>query len=60
MKTIEVVISPSGGIEIESKGFSGAECERATKELERALGKTTADKKTEEFYRGPVLKQQAR
>lgn len=60
MKTIEVVISPNGGIEIESKGFAGADCESATRELEHALGRKLSDVKTGEYYKPQEQKVQAR
>ena len=36
--TIEVIVSPSGEIQIDALGFKGADCERATRYLEEALG----------------------
>lgn len=56
-KTIEVEVDPKGGIEIETKGFAGPECEKATAELERALGKTTKNERTPEFNRRPGVTQ---
>jgi hypothetical protein len=38
MKTIEVVISKDGETKVEAVGYSGAECEKATAELEKSLG----------------------
>jgi len=37
-KTIEVVIQPSGALKIDAVGFQGADCEKATRFLEEALG----------------------
>lgn len=37
-KMIEVTISPTGEIKLEAVGYSGAECEQATRALEEALG----------------------
>ncbi|MCH7727466.1 MAG: DUF2997 domain-containing protein, partial [Planctomycetes bacterium] len=31
MKTIEIIVSPTGETKIETKGFSGAECRDASK-----------------------------
>jgi hypothetical protein len=50
MKTIEITVNPLGETKIETKGFSGSECLEATRELERALGMTSNDKRTAEFY----------
>lgn len=40
MKSIEITITPDGEIQLEAVGYSGAECEQATAELEKALGVT--------------------
>jgi len=36
--TIEIIIAPTGEITIDAVGFKGADCEKATKFLEQALG----------------------
>ncbi len=41
MKTIEIVVSPTGETRVETKGFSGSACRDASKFLEQALGKRT-------------------
>ncbi len=37
-KTIEIIISTTGEIQIDAVGFKGPDCEKATKFLEEALG----------------------
>jgi hypothetical protein len=37
-RTIEIIIAPTGEIQIDAVGFKGADCEQATKFLEEALG----------------------
>ena len=37
-KTIEIIIGPTGEIQIDAVGFKGADCEKATRFLEEALG----------------------
>lgn len=37
-RTIEVLVSPSGGVTIKAIGFTGTACRHATQDLERALG----------------------
>lgn len=49
MKTIIVTIE-NGNPRVETKGFVGAECLKATAELERALGVVTKDQRTPEFH----------
>ena len=38
MKTIEIVVSPNGTSRIETRGFSSAACQEASRFLERAWG----------------------
>ena len=50
MKTIEIVVSPTGETQVETKGFSGSECRDASRFIEEALGKCTGETLTGEFY----------
>ena len=50
-KTIEVIVGPNGQIRVEARGFDGASCLEATKELEQALGQTASRRRKPEFYR---------
>lgn len=50
-KSIEVLIEPTGELKIDAVGFTGADCERATKFLEAALGRAKLTSKKPEFYR---------
>lgn len=47
---IEITIEPGGNIKIEGVGFQGADCEKATKFLEEALGAVTKRVKKPEYY----------
>ena len=38
MKTIEVIVKTDGSLEIDAVGFQGADCQKATAFLEKALG----------------------
>lgn len=49
-KTIDVIDSPQGETKIETKGFTGAECQQASDFLERALGQRQAEHVTSEFH----------
>ncbi len=49
-KQIEVIVSPTGDIQIDAVGFQGADCEQATRFLEEALGYTAQKQKKPEFY----------
>jgi hypothetical protein len=56
-KTIEVVVAPDGSIRIEAMGFQGADCERATAFLEKALGHISGRSKKPEHYHREELRQ---
>ena len=49
-RIIEVIVSPNGEATVQTKGYSGSGCLQASKFLEVALGLTTRDSKTSEFY----------
>jgi hypothetical protein len=49
-RVIEVVVSPKGETTVQTKGYARADCLQASKYLEQALGVTSADQKTGEFY----------
>jgi Protein of unknown function (DUF2997) len=48
IQTVE--ITPAGEITITVKGIRGRKCTDLTRQLERALGKTTGSKATPEMY----------
>jgi hypothetical protein len=50
MKTIEIVVAPSGEIQIDAVGFKGPDCEKATQFLEQALGVVGKNVKKPEYY----------
>jgi hypothetical protein len=50
--SIEIIVSPTGEIQIDAVGFKGTDCNAATKFLEKALG-TTAVKQTKPEYHQP-------
>lgn len=56
---IEVTVSPQGETKIQTKGYEGPRCQEASKFLEQALGVTTADRRTSEFYVQTPAEQQA-
>ena len=49
-QTIEIIVSPNGQTRMETKGFVGSQCLEASRFLETALGKTTSESRTSEFY----------
>lgn len=57
-KVIEVVVSATGEITMQTKGYSGGECQQASKWLEQTLGVVTKDRKTAEFFQTETAQQQ--
>jgi hypothetical protein len=60
MKSIEIIVSPMGEIQIDAIGFKGADCEKATKFLEEALGVVGQKQKKPEFHQQNITKHQQR
>ncbi len=52
MKTIEIIVSPKGETQVETRGFAGSECREASRFVEQALGRKTAETLTAEFHQG--------
>ena len=57
MKTIEITVGPKGETRVETKGFSGPGCREASRFVEQALGKKTAETLTAEFHQGQEARQ---
>jgi hypothetical protein len=49
-RTIEIIVSPIGDIQIDAVGFKGPDCEKATKFLEQALGVVKQRTKKPEYH----------
>ena len=48
--TIEIIVAPNGEIKIDAIGFKGADCEKATRFLEEALGVVDHRAKKPEYH----------
>ena len=57
MKSIEILITPSGSVRVEALDFVGPDCEAATAFLEEALGEVTDKHRKSEYYARTRLKQ---
>ena len=53
MKRVIIDIAPDGSVKIDAVGFSGPECEKATRFLDEALGKVTKNTRKPEFNKKP-------
>jgi hypothetical protein len=52
-QVIEIVVNPRGEATVQTRGFTGGECREASKFVAQALGQTTAETLTAEFYQRP-------
>lgn len=62
MRIIEIVVSPTGQTDVQTKGFVGGECREASKFLEEALGQRVNETLTAEFHQAAnqqVVQQQS-
>ena len=57
MKIIEILVSPLGETRVETKGFAGNECRRASEFIEKALGQRTGERLTTEFHQEAAQRQ---
>ena len=58
MKTIEIIVSPTGQTSVQTKGFAGSSCRDASKFIEQALGQRTSETLTAEFHQAQTVDQQ--
>ncbi len=58
-KNIEIVVTPTGQTQVQTKGFAGSACRDASRFIEEALGKTTGEQLTGEFYQTHAAQQNA-
>ena len=56
-KIIEIIVSPTGETQLETKGFAGEECKEASKFVEQALGNCQRERLTVEFHQNHKNKQ---
>ena len=49
---ITVTVDVDGNVTVGANGVKGSGCQALTREIEQAIGKTSADQKTPEFFQG--------
>jgi Protein of unknown function (DUF2997) len=49
-KVIEITVDPAGKATVETKGFAGPGCREASRFVEQALGRRSAERTTAEFH----------
>lgn len=59
-RMIEVLVSPSGEVRVQTQGYAGADCLKASRFLEQALGESLSEQKTAEYHQPANTEQQLR
>ncbi len=59
-RALEIIIAPSGSLQIDAVGFNGSECEQASAFLEQALGTITNKQRKPEYQQQARRKQHQR
>lgn len=54
MKELEIIIKPDGKVHITTRGIKGPECKPVADKIASALGKTTREMRTAEWYQAIV------
>ena len=49
-KTIELIVLPTGQTTVQTKGFTGASCQDASRFIEQALGQQLNERLTGEYF----------
>ena len=57
---IEILVSPTGEVQVQTKGFTGSSCRNASGFLEAALGQRTSETLTAEFHQSQDSSETAR
>lgn len=58
MKIIEIIVSPRGETQLQTKGFQGSSCQEASRFLEQALGAKVSEALTADYYQQMPATQQ--
>ena len=57
MKTIEIIVTPTGESSVQTKGFAGSSCRDASRFIEQALGRRTRERLTAEYHQTQAARQ---
>ena len=56
-RIIEIIVSAKGETRVQTKGSAGSNCRNASRFIEQALGKSTGEQLTGEFYQTQSARQ---
>ncbi len=57
---VEILVDPQGNTRVQTRGIAGSSCRAASRYVEEALGRCTAERLTPEFYQLAATEQQLR
>ena len=57
MKTIQIIITPRGETQVTTYGFSGPECQEASRFIEKALGTKVRERLLSEYHQSEPSQQ---
>lgn len=57
---IEITVSPTGQITVQTKGFTGSSCQAASRFIEQALGSRVGEQLTAEFHQQQAIQDHLR
>ena len=60
MKTIEIIVSPTGKAQVQTRGFTGSACQDASRFIEQALGRRTQETLTPEYHASQTANEEVR
>jgi hypothetical protein len=60
MKTIEIIVSPTGQTRVQTRGFTGSACQDASRFIEQALGQRAQEQLTTEYHASQTAGQEVR
>jgi hypothetical protein len=49
-RVVEILVDPQGNTRVQTRGFAGPSCREASRSLEEALGRRSAERLTTEFH----------
>jgi hypothetical protein len=56
-RTIEIIVAADGKTTVQTRGFVGSSCQDASRFIEQALGSSTREQRTAEFYQTEPVEQ---
>ncbi|WP_165070028.1 DUF2997 domain-containing protein [Paludisphaera rhizosphaerae] len=59
-RVVEIIVGPKGETTVRTKGFAGSGCREASRFVEEALGRRTAETLTSDYHRDATIEAEQR